>query len=124
MAPVEVDYFHKHTRESLDNFDIESGAPKTVELLPPAKLEISSNDQERKGILNVNGDRDYAHAVLYNGEGDKKGTDLDLSGPIEFREDQSVEIESVFHDEMIALRYYSPEEETQPLVKERDLVLA
>ena len=124
MAPVEVDYFHKHTRESLDNFDIESGALETIELLPPAKLEISADDQKRKGTLNVNGNRDYAHAVLYNGEDDEEGTDLDLSGPIEFGKDQAVEIESVFHDEMIALRYHGPEEEAQPRVKEKDLVLA
>lgn len=124
MSPVEVDYFNGRSRVSIDQFDIESGTPKTIELLPPAKLEVSSDDNKRAGTLKVTGNRNHSHGVLYDTEEDEEGVDLDLSRPIEFREGQAVEIESVFHDEMIALKYYGPEEEAQPRVKERDLVLA
>jgi len=124
MAPVEVDYFNGRTRVSIDQFDIESSAPQTLDHLPPAKLEVESNDQKRKGTLNVQGNKEYVNGVLYNGEDDHEGVDIDLSSPIEFGENQAVEIESIFHDEMIALTYYSPTEETQPEIKVKDLVLA
>jgi len=127
MAPVEVDIFNGKTREPIDGidpFDVQPNQPEIIEFLPPAKLEISCDDEKRKDTLNVTGEINFTNGVLYDGSDDEKGSELNLSEPIDFIEGQSVEIESTFHDEMIALTYVKPPKSpiSQPSIKNPVLV--
>jgi hypothetical protein len=122
MAPIEVDYFNRQTQVSIEQYDITNGSTEIIDHLPPAQLEVSCDDSKKEGTLNVNGNKDHSRARLYKGEDDEEGVPLNLSHPNDFGEGQTIEIESEFHDEMVALTYYPPSGESQPSVRKRDLV--